>query len=91
MKKPQIILDDINDERPKFKVGDLVKAKAGAIGSAHVPPAKSNWQIGLILEVDEYSSSEPGRRYFKWRYLVAWPDGTKAKYSAGALIPVNRR
>ena len=89
MKKTQIILDDINDERPKFKVGDLVKAKAGAIGSAHAP-TRSNWQIGLILEVDEYSHSEPGRRYFKWRYLVAWPDGTKAKYSAGALVAVNR-
>jgi len=89
MKKTQIILDDINDESPKFKVGDLVKAKAGAIGSAHTP-VRSGWQVGLILEVDEYSHNEPGRRYFKWKYLVVWPDGTKAKYSAGALVGVNK-
>ena len=89
MKRPKIILDDINDEKPKFKIGDLVKAKSGPLGVTPLP-AKSNWQIGLILEIDEYTENEPGRRYFKWKYLVAWPDGTKAKYSAGALIRVNK-
>jgi|TARA_R110000824_G_scaffold5313_4_gene24672 hypothetical protein len=88
MKQPRVILDDINDERPKFKVGDLVKAKSGNNYNPSIPP-RTNWQIGLILEVDEYSNNDPGRRYFKWRYLVAWPDGSKAKYSAGALIGIN--
>ena len=83
--KPKIILDDVNDERPKFKVGDLVKAKKIKLGIN-----ESKWQIGLIIEVDEYSNYDPERKYFRWKYLVAWPDGSKKKYSAGALVRVNK-
>ena len=83
--KPEIILDDVNDESPKFKVGDLVKAKKASLG---VHEAK--WQFGLIIEVEQYSNFDPARKYFKWKYIVAWPDGVKKTYSAGALVRVNK-
>jgi len=83
--KPNIILDDVRDDRPKFKVGDLVKARKIKIG---VEDPK--WQVGLIVEIKEHSNQEPARKYFKWRYTVAWPNGAKKIYSAGALISVNK-
>jgi len=82
--KPNIILDDIKDEKPKFKVGDLVKAKKIKAGIEN-----PQWQIGLIVDIKEYKSHDPGRKYFKWRYTVAWPDGGRKVYSAGALVAVN--
>ena len=82
--KAKIILDDVNDESPKFKVGDLVKAKKASLG---INEAK--WQFGLIVDVEQYSNHDPARKYFKWKYIVAWPDGSKKMYSAGALVRVN--
>ena len=83
--KPNIILDDVNDDRPKFKIGDLVKAKKTKVGIEN-----PKWQIGLIVSINEYANREPARKYFKWRYTVARPDGTKKVYSAGALVEVNK-
>ena len=85
MDKTRIILDDIKDEKPKFKIGDLVKTKKGKLINVN----EAKWQIGLIVHIDEWQSYEPARKYFKWKYVVAWPDGSKKKYSAGALVKVN--
>ena len=64
--KPNIILDDTRDDKPKFKVGDLVKAKKIKIGVEN-----PKWQIGLIVEIKEHTNREPARKYFKWRYTVS--------------------